>query len=56
MGVDFALTGLTADTDAASPSTDLTGRLLKLESELGMLKRTVSEMRAELRMTRSEAV
>jgi hypothetical protein len=40
----------------AAPGADLFGRLLKLESELGVLKRTVSELRAEMRATRSETV
>lgn len=58
MGVDFELAGAVAAADAetSATSTDLSGRLLKLESELALLKRVVSELRAELRMTRSEAV
>jgi hypothetical protein len=42
--------------DVAAPSADLFGRMLKMESELAVLKRTVSELRAEMRQTRSETV
>jgi PilZ domain len=52
MGVDFGLAGVTDDSESASPSTDLAGRLHKLESELSALKRIVSELRAEIRIPR----
>src|SRR5438477_11874711 len=54
MGVDFGLAGANEDSDAATPPTDLTGRLHKLESELAALKRIVGELRAELRVTHGE--
>jgi PilZ domain len=59
VGVDFndlaALSeGETPATAPAAPA-DVMGRLLKLESEFAILKRTVTELRAELRVTRSEA-
>jgi hypothetical protein len=56
MGVDFEHVVPSDDHDVAAPGADLFGRLLKLESELGVLKRTVSELRAEMRATRSETV
>jgi hypothetical protein len=54
MGVDFSHIAHSDAAETASASSDLSGRLLKLESEIAMLKRTVSELRTELRV-RSEA-
>ena len=45
-GVDFI--GDNAP-DAGAPTTDLLGRVLKLETECASLKRTVRDLRAELR-------
>jgi hypothetical protein len=51
VGVDF----IDHAADGQSPSIDLVGRVLKLESECASLKRTVRDLRAELRkLTASE--
>jgi hypothetical protein len=52
MGVDFAVN----DADAMAASTDLFGRVLKLERECASLKRVVSELRADIRRMSSEPV
>ena len=54
VGVDFILDGAA---DVVAPPADLLGRVLKLESECASLKRTVRELRAELRkLSASETV
>jgi hypothetical protein len=45
-----------ADAGALAASTDLFGRVLKLERECASLKRTVSELRADIRRMNSEMV
>jgi hypothetical protein len=53
-GIDFIMDGAS---DANEPPSDLVSRVLKLESECASLKRTIRDMRAELRkLTSSEAV
>jgi hypothetical protein len=55
MGVDFGFEDPT-DVGAMAASTDLFGRVLKLEGECASLKRLVNDMRAEMRKMRSETV
>jgi hypothetical protein len=53
VGIDFIDDGA----DAHAPAGDVLGRLLKLESECASLKRTVRDLRAEVRkLTNSETV
>src|SRR5262245_53964409 len=54
IGVDFGLPK--TDKPAEAAPTDLSGRLAKLESELVALKRTVNELRAELRTSRGSGI
>jgi PilZ domain len=54
VGVTFDQPGMP---EATAVNTDLFGRVLKLESECASLKRTLNELRAEMRkFMRSEAV
>jgi hypothetical protein len=55
MGVGFGFDDA-ADATTAAASTDLFGRVLKLERECASLKRTVSELRADIRRMSSEPV
>jgi hypothetical protein len=55
IGVDFGHSSVMEDAEVATASTDLAGRLHKLESELAVVKRVVAELRADMR-TRSETV
>jgi hypothetical protein len=55
IGVDFGFDD-PVDLAAMAASTDLFGRLLKLEGECASLKRVVTDMRAEMRKLRSETV
>jgi hypothetical protein len=53
VGVDF----IVDNASDAAPSGDLLGRVLKLESECALLKRTVRDLRAEVRkLSASETV
>src|SRR5438477_318236 len=54
MGVDFGVASATDHSDAALAQSDLAVRLRKVESELAALKRTVGELRTELRITHGE--
>jgi hypothetical protein len=54
MGVDFS--DDTADAGTTAAAADLFGRVLKLERECASLKRTVSELRADIRRMSSEPV
>ena len=47
-GIDFIFDGA-ADTGTSAGSTDLLGRVFKLESECASLKRAVRDLRAEMR-------
>jgi hypothetical protein len=54
VGVDFIFDGVA---DAGASAADLLGRVLKLESECASLKRSVRDLRAELRkLNASETV
>jgi hypothetical protein len=54
VGVDFIFDSAA---DAGAPAADLLGRVLKLESECASLKRTLRDLRAELRkLSASETV
>ena len=52
MGIDFIRPEESAEAGAAP--TDLSGRVLKLESECAALKRTIGDLRAEMRKLRGD--
>jgi hypothetical protein len=52
MGVEFGFDEDAADAGALAASTDLFGRVLKLEREHASLKHVVTELRADIRRSR----
>ena len=56
MGIDFIRPEESAEAGAVATPTDLSGRVLKLESECAALKRTLGDLRAEIRKLRGDVV